>query len=453
MADISTPTALYDAMQPRWVLPTALMEGQAKIKADRERWLPKEPRETSTAYDNRLSRSSLFNVYRRTVRTLAGEPFTRRIIVDNETPDIEYIQRDTDTTGRNLSNFARDCLEDLLVYGLSHIIVDYPVNPGNLNLAQEREYGIRPYWTRVSPSNLIGWKIERVGGVDVITELRIKEEKYVDGDKPYEEVLATFIHRYTPEQIEKYVFDENKKEWVIVESNPNTLGYVPIVTAYANKLQSFVSNPPLEDLANLNIRHYQKLSDLDNIEHVANVPILFGSGFQEGELNGAEIGPNRILTASDPQSKLSYVEHTGAAIAASQVSLKEIEARMLQMGASILVQRNQNRETAFARSTDKQEALSDLQVMVRNLEDALERAYAFSGDWMGKEVQVEVSIGETLAIPNEPNPIDSLLKLKESGDLTSEDLVDELKRRGILAPTFMTNPTTINEDEVSESIN
>jgi len=448
-ADISTPVPEYTAMAEHWVNINALMSGELVVKGAGEKFLPREAGETLQAYKNRLNRSSLYNLYKPTVESLSGEPFVRPVILKNEPSDLTYLQQDADTVGSSLTNFARDVLLDTINYGKAHILVDYPsVAQDNLTLADTNELNIRPYFVRVSPTNLIGWDIERAGGIDVLTSIRIYSEEWIKGEtNPWERILVRYVRHYTPNTVS--VFRQVKSDWVLEYEGINSLGKIPLVT-----IGSMVSLPPLEGLANLNIRHYQKLSDLDNIEHIANVPILFGSGFSDTEVEGIQIGPNRLISSTDPNATLQYVEHSGNAIRASQESIKLIESRMMILSASILQQRNQQRETAVARIIDKSEALSDLQIMVRDIENGLIQAYKYAADWIGSSLNdFQVDIGESLSIPVEANATNDLLNLQTMGILSTEDLVEELKRRGILSARFSVNREQYFEGEPTGTVN
>ena len=206
-----------------------------------------------------------------------------------------------------------------------------------------------------------------------------------------------------------------------------TLGAVPLATVYADRQGYMQGRPPLLDLAYLNIEHWQSSSDQFNILHVARVPILFASGFQEGAL---KIGAGSAVSNDDPTSKLSYVEHSGAAIEAGRMSLKDLEERMSLMGAQLLVRKPGSR-TATEKAIDSADADSALSLMVRNLEDSLEYALQFMADWekLGPAGEVEL-VGEIGGL--EDMEIAGLMKARELGLLSAETIFGEMQRRGLI---------------------
>ena len=68
--DVSTPSAAYEAMQPRWARIATLMEGTAAMRAAGETYLPRHQYETDENYKERLSRATLKNYTLRTLETL-----------------------------------------------------------------------------------------------------------------------------------------------------------------------------------------------------------------------------------------------------------------------------------------------------------------------------------------------------------------------------------------------
>ena len=438
----------YKDMSKRWELIQALKGGTLEVRKASTKWLPREPKESLEAYNNRLNRSVVYGAYTRTVSTLSGLPFMRSATIEGLPKELSYLEWDVDGNGTDLTNFAHSLLRNGLDYGMAHVYVDMPEVSMPITLQDVEQYKIRPYFVLIEPTSLIDYTVERIGGLTNLSSIKIKEIVEEDG----EEIEQIKIISTTT--IEYWRRAEDKDEWYLVNRISNNLGKIPLITFYTEKTGYLSAKPPLEDLAWLNLRHYQKLSDLDNIEHIANVPILFGSGFQEGELDGVEIGPNRAITASDPNAKLSYVEHTAAAIGASQTSIDKLEMRMAAMGADLILRKSVDRQTATARQIDQSESISMLQVIINNLEAALEYAVEIAGDWIDVAVSnIQIEIGDNLKIGAEgPNWIDILgnFVIQNQG-MSLEQAVLELKRRGVLVDNFTAKNNTLKTQPVSDS--
>ena len=431
-----SPCKAYKEMKEHWELPLALRGGTLKMREGKQKWLPKEPKESVVAYTNRLARSVCYGAFNRTVNTLAGLPFMRPVTTENIPEELGYLKSDCDNTGRDLTSFSNSLLKEMLELGLTHFIVDMPYFEGDVSIEEEEKYKIRPYFTQISPTNLIRWTTARVGGLTILTSISIKEEYYVQKNA-FEEEEIEQVRVITPNSIQIWREDEQSEEWYLHDTIPNELGKIPLVTVYGDYDGFMQGKPPLEDLAWLNLKHYQQQSDLDHIQHVANVPILFGQGFDPAEMEGVEVGPDRLIIGPE-NSSLEYVEHTGSAIGSSRESLKALEEQMAAMGADLIVRKSVDRQTATARQIDQSESVSMLQLMVNNLESAIEQGIQLAAEWAGVEVEdVQVDAGDYLDTPAGPNTIDVLIQyLMESKGITIEDVQTELKRRGVLSDVF-----------------
>ena len=176
-------------------------------------------------------------------------------------------------------------------------------------------------------------------------------------------------------------------------------------------------------------------------------------------MEGTSIAANRAIIASDPSATLSYVEHSGAAITASQKSMAMLEERMAALGADLIIRKSVDRQTATARLLDSSESVSMLQIFVNNLEETLEKAYELAGEWLKiKSVDVEIEIGDNLrSSPDSPNFGDILAKMIiENKGMTVEQAVFELKRRGLLSASYEIpgeTPEQVAGEEISSSSN
>lgn len=461
---VGVPNHKYLNMYQRWELPIYLMSGTDAMREAGTKYLPQNPRESDEAYNVRLHRSFLFNVYRRTVRSLASFPFVKPIVAENVPSELEFLINDADGTGKSLTEYAHELVQDALIYGLFHTFVDFPRVDRQLTLEEQRQFRIEPYFNRISPVDLIAWRTDHLGGQHALSQIRFREttvefvEEFLEMEVTRVRVIEpdTFrLFEFTqiPTNDGKGVYEEGFKE---SESVENPLGEIPIVTDYAHFKTFMEAEPPLEDLAQMNLRHWQSSSEQNNILHVARVPILFGTGFEQGELDDLTIGSSRAVMATNPEATLQYVEHSGAAIDSGRQDLLDIENKMATLGADVLLSKSRDRQTATARKIDQSESLSQLQVILRNVESHLESAFRLAGEWKGVDASdVEISIGQDMSTPNEEaNAVDDLLKVfRMDGTMSNEEvdnLSKELRRRGIIGESTELNANSPNPNEGEE---
>lgn len=453
-ATVATPSTQYLQMKKKWELPETLWGGTPAMRAAAKQYLPQEPKESKEAYENRLNRTVLLNLYKRTITTVCGIAFIKPVVVSNVPPELEYLEFNFDGVGRSITEFAYDMSVLTLHLGKCHALVDFPtVNSEGMSLGEFNEAGFRPYVTMIHPSRLIGWRSNQSLVGQELTQVRITASKMIPSEaNEWADKQVNYVYVIHPNYADVYRYDrEIDQTYEKEDFTENTLGKIPLVTSYSNKEDFLVATPPLEDLAYVNLCHYQSSSDQRNILHVARVPFLFGRGFQEGELENLEIGANRLVMSTNPEADIKHVEHTGQAISAGRQDLKDLEAQMGMLGADLLISKSVSRQTATARRMDQTESLSTLQLTLRSVEQAVEEAYRLAGEWLGIDASgVSVSIGDDLSVVREPNPTNALLAMLESGLMTEDQVVEEGKRQGIISSYFKLDP---NRPRLSENEN
>lgn len=245
-----------------------------------------------------------------------------------------------------------------------------------------------------------------------------------------------------------------KQIWQKVEDYTYDLDFIPLVTFYASRDGFMMCKPPLTDLVDLNIAHWQSSSDQRNILTVARFPMLAlsGSGSATGdETSNVTVGPFTYLFCPDPQGKFYYVEHNGNAIEAGRLDLQDLEALMSAYGAEFL-KRKPGSQTATARALDSAEATSPLQDMALRFSDALNQALYFMGKWKKTEDLPTLTITTEFGPETgDQNDLTALQAARTNRDISRKTLLEELKRRKVLSDEFDPDEDHVElENEVLE---
>lgn len=438
-AKVDSRCGAYAAMAERWELLHDLQGGTRAMRRAGRKWLPQEPKEKDEAYDNRLKRSFLYGAFADAVDRIVAKPFSNPVTLKGETPPaFAAIVKDADLCGSDLTLFARCVFEDAVVHGLSHILVDHPATGGGLNAKEERDLGIRPYFVHVKADQLIGWRTKRdAAGRNILTQARIYEKVVV----PVEEYGEETVERVRViTETDFAVFEKRPKdeEFTPKASGAHTFGAVPIVTLYTSG-ENYSATPPLEDLAWMNLAHWQSASDQRNILRFARVGILFGSGFTEEEAEkGFAIGPTNMILSTNPDARLSVVEHSGKAIGAGKEDLEELEAKMDALGLRPFLDQKGN-PTATGKLVDEAKSFSSILAWIRSLELALLSAFKLAAKWTGATVsdEFEVDVFSDFGISVQTNEaIQNLITMRANRDISHQTFLVEVKRRGLLADTL-----------------
>jgi hypothetical protein len=451
MSDVSSMSSVVREMHNEWRLVETLRGGTAAMRKVPE-YLPKNTRESDEHYRNRLQRSFLYNLYTRTLSSVTGLAFTTPVVVRGLPDELKYLEYDFDGTGRSITEVAYDLTVNALHFGVAYAIVDYPaVDTGNMTLAEWRESGIRPYINVIRPTSILGWRTnETRTGPPTVEQFRFVEQSIVPFGEFGEKFVKT-VSVYEANKIRLYqsvdsalnYTDKNAAiagyQYEEASVLSNSLGYVPLVTAYGNKTGFMTGRPALYSLAELNLRHWQSSSEQNNILHFTRVPFLFAFGFNEGDLQNLEIGASLMVVSSNPEARIQHVEHSGNAIGAGRTDLRDLENQMAALGADALLGKGVGRITATARRLDQNESLSVLQMAIKSVERALERAIIIAADWIDADIDEEglhVTIADGMSVANEPNPSAALKLLMSTGLFTDEQVIEEARRHGIVSSHF-----------------
>ncbi|UOF80052.1 phage portal protein [Caudoviricetes sp.] len=438
---INEPCAAYVEMAHHWRLIEDLRGGTPRMRERSTLWLPQEDGESNAQHENRLKRSVLYEGYTDTVDKLATRPFDQNISIRGTVPQglggLEFLES-VDGAGTTLDQFASDLIRDLVDYGRWHVMVDMPNLKNVRTRRQQLELGARPYFLRVCPSRIIGWRTKRVGRQEITTQIRITETTVVP-DGAYGERVAERVRVWTDsswELYEKQTSKEGKEVWAKLEDGENPFGFVPILSAYTKKGEAYVSRPALAGLAWLNLVHWQSYSDQRNLLRVARVPQMMIVGITSEEVEKeSHIAVSRVWKSTMSDAKAFYVEHSGKAIEAGETDLRNIEQRMQVLGLQPLVE-SASHTTAVARTMDESRTHSKLGSWCLFTSIGLTRAFKLAAAWLDEKVDkdFEVKIFNDFELSaRTAQDLQMLLQACVAGKVSDELFLMEAKRRGAIS--------------------
>ena len=422
-------------MMPDWKVMAAVTNGTNYIRDLAEQYLPQEPREDDEAWRARIDRSVLSPYTSRLIETAAGAVLRKPIHIEGD-PYWSEVALDIDGIGSNLNEYARRALVSSLTYGHSAILVDFPAATGARNLAEERAMGRRPYFVHVDAPQIWGW---RKDDTNRLTQIRIHDYEYRPlnefGEEQVEVMRVIYPGRYD-------LYTLGQETVTFEESNGFSLDTIPVVPIYSNRRGVLISQPGLLDIANLNITHYQRQSDLIHALHIAAMPTLVLEGYSQ-DSSEATIGVNYAL-GMEPGHKAYYVQSDATSFDAQMNELQSLEGQMSTLGITKLFGQKFVAESAEAKRIDQAQSNSVLAIISQELESALNQAFKLAAQYVGMEPPVITIdrdfdyyrlIGQDVAVLaqlNESGKIsdETLLKILQHGEILPEDvkIADELER-------------------------
>lgn len=423
------------ALNEHCELISALLGGTKSMRAAGETYMPKWPNEGADGLKVRIAVATLFPAFARTIEVLGAKPFSKPVSIGEDVPAklVPWLD-DVDRNGRNLHSFLSEVGQEALGYGFSGILVDYPPTrdkddkPLYVTKADEQAAAVRPYFVQIHPKSILGWLVDNSG----MSQLRLLESvDEPDGDYATRAIEQVRVLRRGSWETWRQV-PNKPEEWLLHESGITSIRKIPFVPVYGQRLGHMMARPPLLELAYANVEHWQSKSDQQNITHVARVPILFAKML--GPDTVITVGAGSAVKGETPESDMKFVEHGGKAIDAGRLSLLDLEDRMRQAGAELLVIKPGN-VTESQTLADNEQGACALQKVAENLEDAADQALQLMADWVGEQQGGHVVIfkdfgAATLAEAS----AELLLKANQAGKLSDESFHEELQRRGVVKP-------------------
>ena len=417
---VQDPNSVWRNQEPHWILIEDLMQGTYGMRKKHRRYLPQEPRELDESYDNRLARSVCPPYYQRLERMLAGM-LTRKPVRLTDTADIIREQLfNVDLQENDLNVWTYETTRKMVRYGHVGVLVDAP----------KAEYEGRPYWCTYTPREILGWRYE---GSELV-QLRLME-KVVLPDGEYGEKTAEQVRVLTPGEYKIYQKQKNTN-FELIDEGTTSLDKIPFSVAYANRLNIMESRPPLEDIAELNLKTYQVQSDLDNQLHISAVPMLAFFGFPSAA-EEVSAGPGEAI-AFPADGRAEYIEPKGTSFDHQFKRLEQIAGQINELGLSAVLGQKLSAETAEAKRLDRSQGDSTMMVIAQNMQDMIDNSLQFHAQYLGNTTAAGSSYvnRDFLGARLDPQEISSLLQLYTAGTITQETLLNQLSLGEVLGDEF-----------------
>ena len=423
VSQVDSPNASWVNQEPHWELIEALLLGTFGIRKKHRRFLPQEPRETDLSYQNRLNRSVLAPYYMRLERMLAGMLTRKPVRLDDVSDVIREQLFDVDLQGNDLQTWLFSTARVCLRYGHVGVLVDAPASGENG----------RPYFVTYSPRDIIGFRSESKDGKQQLTQLRLSE-RIVVPDGEYGEKELEQVRVLTPGAFE--IHQRNKKgEFEIVDEGRTSLSEIPFSVAYSNRVGLLQSLPPLADIAELNLQHYQVQSDLSNQLHISAVPMLAIYGFPQSA-EEISAGPGEAM-ALPVESRAEYIEPGGNSYDAQFRQLDRIAEQINALGLASILGSKLSAETAEAKRIDRSQGDSTMMVVAQQMQDLIDNCLRFQAEYMQEPIAGSSLVNrDFMGIRLEPQEIQALLQLYTAGTITQETLLLQLEAGEVLGDDF-----------------
>jgi hypothetical protein len=420
---VASPNAAYQRMANFWGLIEDLKEGTYKIRSEHRKYLPQLEREVDDSYDRRLSRSNVVPFMQRIEKMLAGMLVRKPVRLDGVSDLVREQLFDVSLEGDDLNVWLYTTARTVISYGHCGVLVDAPKDGEK----------VRPYWVTYEPKNILGWRTEIINGVRQLTQLRLMEH-VVEPDGKYGEKIVKQIRVLEPGRFEIHRKDKKGEYKLHDEGEMSIKDKIPFSVAYSNRVGYYESRSPLYDIAELNLKHYQIQSDLDNILHISSVPLLAVFGYP----NSDEIttGPSEALSLP-PESRMEYISPSSDSYDSQFRRLEDLKDQINTLSLAAVLGQKLVGETAEAKRIDRSQNDSTMMVVAQQMQDLIDNCLKFHSEYLNEPNAGSSFVNRDFVTARlEPQEIQSLLALFTAGTISQETLLTQLSSGEILGDDF-----------------
>jgi hypothetical protein len=432
-------------LMPVYELIADTVVGSIAVKKKGRKYLPDPSplpitNATNDRYDKYVKRAVFYNVTKRTLNGLVGQIYLRDPVVELPTM-LDPVHWDATGGGISLEQLSKEACRKTIAYGRSGIFVDYPKTDGPATRAQIDEGRIRPMLFLYHPAQIINWRVDRVGSEEFLS-LVVLQEEYVTDDDGFMQTRAKQWRVLRINEAGNYVQeiykdkDGNKPSEVIpvVDAANQPLKEIPFMFIGSENNTSEPDNPPMYDLAELNIGHYRNSADYEESCFIVGQPTPFLTGLTTDWIK--DVLKGEILLGSRAAIALPVGGEAGLLQAVPNSmpfeAMQHKERQMVALGAKIVEQRAVQR-TATEATQDEATELSTLASVAQNVGSAFTKALEWCAKFVGvtdSSIKFELN-SEFDLVKMSPEDRRQVIEEWQSGAIAWSEMRENLRRGGI----------------------
>lgn len=416
-----------------------IMAGGNNMRACGERYLPKFALESADDYKERKANTWLFNGVKKARGDMVSKVFEKPVTLQEQEGQLFDWCQNVDLEGRDISNFAEDVFKAAVADGITFIMVDAPPRTEGVTVGQAQAMNLRPYMAHIKLSDVLGWKWESINNAPTLTQWRTlesvaKPDRGEFSDETIEQIRGLFLEdgKVIVRLYRKAKSQSGVDTWEQFEDDQATdLDQIQIVPVYTGRTGFFQAEPPLSDIAEINLAHWRVQSDKSNCLHKSLSPLLLIKGI---EVDGGNVvgSAGYAFHSSSEHASLEWAEIAGSGIAAGSDELRQLERQMQWMGLQLIMERT-GVSTATGDMLDEGKTTSKLKAWADNLKDALEIALGWMADMGGvSDADTQVSVHKDFSVMGHVSMAD-IRDMYVSGAISRETYINEAQRRGVLS--------------------
>lgn len=410
MATVETQHKDYQRMLPKWQRCRDCVSGQDAIHDAGETYLPRLTDQSDSAYLAYKNRAQFYNCFWRTVAALSGMMFRKNPIVKCS-ENIAEMLKDVNLSNITFDVFAYQIAIEIMTTGRVGVLIDYPNQQvQGMTLAEASRLNLRPTMQQYRAETIINWRTARINNVNKLVLLVLTEDLVtIEGDgfvEKYETVYRVLdLVDDSKYRVRLFRVNDKKENEQIGDDlypmmNGKNIDFIPFIFIGIDDTTPPVDEPPLIDLADVNIAHYRLDADHKHGLHFTGLPTPVISGYTPPEgSSDLYIGSTAAWVFPDSNAKAEYLEFTGQGLAAIKEEKASLENQMAILGARLLASEKKATETAQTAQIHRAGESSVLSAIANTISSGLTWALNVFSKWGGSNEECSVTLNQEFMPP------------------------------------------------------
>jgi len=444
---VSETHPLYDEFKTEWLRNQDAIDGERKVKKRGPAYLPiPDPdvnNEASKRYQSYKNRAVYTNFTGRTVSGLTGLVFREDPIIELPA-QLEYMRDNADGNGLTLISMAYDAVRQAQAKGRYIVVTSVggeqeieELSPDTVP-SKKSSAQVQAKIVSYFAENAINWD----DNGNALQMLNLKEIVLDRGSDGFgsEEVTKNLVYRVTDSGVTVQHYKEDSAGLVfdIKYSDGSMAEKIPADIIGAVDNNPYPDQPPISDIAALNVAHYRNSADYEEGVYITGQPTLHvNSGdtsardFNDLNPNGIQLGSSRAVVTQKGDMKLVQAESNSAA----NEAMVRKEEQMVMLGAQIIQPRS-GVETAEAAKIRASAETSILTTITANVSQAFENRLRDAALFMGANPdEVKFKLSDNF-YPEDADPqvLMAMFQGSDRGAWAIQDVRNYGRRSGLVDP-------------------
>ena len=380
MNEIGNYNSHYLFREAEWSRIRHALAGNDCIKAEGPLYLPKPEAMDNKQYSAYKQRAVFYPVADRTLNGLTGLVFRNQPVF--ELPErLESYRENATVDGNPLNILAENIIRDILSLGRFGMLPDFAPNATSKDI---------PHIATYCAQDICDWNVEIINGRHKLVRVELRDMPDSDTEERLELALIDDIYtvrRWVSSQNNGNSKKKKPSSWHLISEvmpiiNGRNLNYIPFIFVNTYDLLPNVTKPPMLDLVDVNLAHYQNSADYEHALFMTAqaTPWVSGNFTQENEPSTIGAGSFWVLPVD---AKAGMLEFSGAGISAQRQAMEDKKNDMASLGARMIFEgqvRNEASDTARMRGRSE---LALLGSAVNVTEAALKKIISICAEWIG----------------------------------------------------------------------